>query len=53
MHLVNCRLADLWQKKIGYLIQRPNSSWELWNYEPGQPPKRVPIDEMAELTNDD
>jgi hypothetical protein len=48
MHSVNSHLANLWKKKIGYLVQRSNSSWEFWNYEPGKPPKRVPTDEFSE-----
>jgi hypothetical protein len=52
MHSVNNHLSSFWQKKIGYLIQRPGGNWEFWTYEPGMPPKRVHSDELeSELGN--
>jgi hypothetical protein len=46
MHSVNSHLANFWQKKIGYLIQRPHGIWEFWVYEPNKPPRRVHSDEL-------
>jgi hypothetical protein len=40
-HVVNSRLADLWQMSILQLLQTSPTNWEAWQYRPGQAPKRV------------